>query len=54
MDDLELLRHYAVTQSEASFTALAQRHLNLVYSAARRQVQVRRAGRVATNLQRAS
>jgi len=39
MDDLELLRHYAATQSEASFTALAQRHVNLVYSAARRQVQ---------------
>lgn len=39
MDDLELLRNYAASQSEAAFTTLAQRHVNLVYSAARRQVQ---------------
>jgi RNA polymerase sigma factor (sigma-70 family) len=39
MDDLDLLREYAVCISESAFTALADRHVNLVYSAARRQVQ---------------
>jgi hypothetical protein len=37
-DDIELLRQYAEEQSEAAFTALVKRHLNLVYSAARRSV----------------
>lgn len=37
--DLELLRDYAQTKSEESFTALVNRHLNLVYSAALRQVR---------------
>ena len=37
-DDLTLLRDYAATQSETAFAALVQRHVNLVYSAARRRV----------------
>ena len=39
MDDLELLRQYAATNSEEAFTTLAQRYVNLVYSAAQRQVR---------------
>src|SRR5438477_323384 len=37
--DLELLQNYARNKSEESFTALVNRHLNLVYSAALRQVR---------------
>ncbi len=38
MDDTELLRSYANDRSEAAFTELVRRHLNLVYSCALRQV----------------
>jgi len=36
--DCELLRRYAETRAEDAFAELVQRHLDLVYSAARRQV----------------
>lgn len=39
MDDLELLSEFATRNSEAAFSALVSRHLNLVYSAARRLVR---------------
>ncbi len=38
-DDLTLLREYAATNSEAAFAALVNRHVNLVYSVALRQVR---------------
>ena len=38
-DDLTLLREYAATNSEAAFAALVDRHVNLVYSVALRQVR---------------
>jgi RNA polymerase sigma factor (sigma-70 family) len=38
MDDATLLRRYAETRSESDFAELVRRHLNLVYSAALRQV----------------
>ena len=38
MDDWELLQAYAKHRSEPAFTELVRRHLNWVYSAARRQV----------------
>lgn len=38
VDDTELLRRYAKDRSEDAFTELVQRHLNLVYSVALRQV----------------
>ncbi|MBI5768041.1 MAG: sigma-70 family RNA polymerase sigma factor [Verrucomicrobia bacterium] len=38
VDDAELLRRYAEEKSEAAFTELVQRHLDLVYSAALRRL----------------
>jgi RNA polymerase sigma factor (sigma-70 family) len=38
-NDLDLLRDFAHDQSQDAFTALVQRHLNLVYCAALRQVR---------------
>lgn len=37
-DDMELVRLYVATRSEAAFAEIVQRHVNLVYSAAMRQV----------------
>lgn len=39
MSDHDLLQRYARTGDQAAFTELVARHLNLVYSAARRQVR---------------
>ncbi len=38
-DDMILVRDYAASQSELAFAALVERHLNLVHSAAMRQVR---------------
>src|ERR1035438_7444670 len=38
LDDIALLKEYAEIGSEAAFTALVERHVNLVYSAALRSV----------------
>jgi RNA polymerase sigma factor (sigma-70 family) len=37
-DDMELVREYALTNSERAFAALVSRHINLVHSVAMRQV----------------
>jgi RNA polymerase sigma factor (sigma-70 family) len=39
MEDTALLQEYALTASEPAFAALVERHVGLVYSAARRQVR---------------
>jgi len=39
MEGPELLREYAERRSEAAFATLVQHYVNLVYSAARRQVR---------------
>jgi len=39
MDDMDLLREYATRDSETAFETLVNRHVNLVYSAAFRQVR---------------
>jgi uncharacterized protein (TIGR03435 family) len=38
-DDMALVREYAASQSEEAFETLVERHVNLVYSAALRQVR---------------
>src|SRR5215469_4146965 len=38
-DDLTLLRDYAKSNSEEAFATLVRRHVNLVYSVAKRQVR---------------
>src|SRR5215467_108099 len=38
MDDMALLREYALGNSERAFSTLVSRHIDLVYSAALRQV----------------
>jgi len=38
-DDMALVREYAACRSERAFEALVARHINLVYSAALRQVR---------------
>ncbi|MES2695031.1 MAG: sigma-70 family RNA polymerase sigma factor [Verrucomicrobiota bacterium] len=39
MSDLDLLQNYTRTRSQSAFTALVERHVDLVYSAALRQVR---------------
>ena len=39
MEDIALLQEYAHTASELAFAALVDRHVGLVYSAARRQLR---------------
>ena len=43
-DDMTLVRRYAASQSESAFAALVERYLDLVYSAAMRQVRDATAG----------
>src|ERR1700710_1218378 len=39
MEDMELLRDYALKQSDPAFAAIVDRHVALVYSAALRQLR---------------
>ena len=39
IDDLELVRQYALCKSEEAFATLVSRHINLVHSVALRQVR---------------
>src|SRR5215831_10156110 len=48
MNDFELLREYVERHSESAFTALVERHVGLVYSAALRQVSDRHAAEEVT------
>jgi DNA-directed RNA polymerase specialized sigma24 family protein len=38
LDDIALLRQYAENNSESAFTTLVERHVNLVYSVALRNI----------------
>jgi DNA-directed RNA polymerase specialized sigma24 family protein len=38
LNDMQLLQEYATGRSEAAFTALVSRHINLVYSVAMRSI----------------
>ena len=38
INDMDLVREYGACQSEPAFQALVHRHVNLVYSAALRQI----------------
>src|SRR5262245_42921788 len=40
VNDMDLLRDYACSGSEAAFTELVRRHINLVYSVALRHVGI--------------
>ena len=39
LEDTELLRRYAANRNEGDFAEIVRRHVNLVYSAALRQVR---------------
>src|SRR5881275_1602243 len=39
MDDTQLLQQYVSAKSQPAFTELVERHIHLVYGAARRQVR---------------